>query len=57
MQTGTCVETLEKHEYQITSLCWLPDGKGFVSGGMDGRVQGYVSKILYVVGRSRSSRG
>jgi len=53
MQTGTCVETLEKHEYQITSLCWLPDGKGFVSGGMDGRVQGYVSKILYVVGRSR----
>lgn len=27
--------------YEVMSLCWLPDGKGFVSGGMDGKVQAF----------------
>lgn len=52
LQTGACIEALEKHEYQITSLCWQPDGKGFISGGMDGRVQGYVSRVSIAIGQS-----
>lgn len=27
-----------KHEYDVSALSWLPDGQGFVSGGMDSDV-------------------
>ncbi|BGP13752.1 hypothetical protein JCM10213v2_001690 [Rhodosporidiobolus nylandii] len=37
-ETGTCIATLSRHEYPIGALAWLPDGQGFVSGGMDNRV-------------------
>ncbi|KAK4058921.1 hypothetical protein OIO90_000367 [Microbotryomycetes sp. JL221] len=37
-ETGTCIATLTEHEYQIGALSWLPNGQGFVSGGMDSKV-------------------
>ncbi|GAA6004705.1 hypothetical protein JCM10207_000988 [Rhodosporidiobolus poonsookiae] len=37
-ETGTCIATLARHEYPIGALAWLPDGQGFVSGGMDNKI-------------------
>ncbi|GAA5867882.1 hypothetical protein JCM1840_003474 [Sporobolomyces johnsonii] len=37
-ETGVCIATLSRHEYPIGALVWLPDGQGFVSGGMDLKV-------------------
>ncbi|GAA5934008.1 hypothetical protein JCM1841_002048 [Sporobolomyces salmonicolor] len=37
-ETGVCIATLSRHEYPIGALAWLPDGQGFVSGGMDLKV-------------------
>jgi len=37
-QTGSCIATLARHEYAIGALAWLPDGRGFVSGGMDSKL-------------------
>ncbi|KAM0792248.1 hypothetical protein ACM66B_004942 [Microbotryomycetes sp. NB124-2] len=37
-ETGACIATLSEHKYQIGALSWLPNGQGFVSGGMDSRV-------------------
>ncbi|GAA5822786.1 hypothetical protein JCM11251_004380 [Rhodosporidiobolus azoricus] len=37
-ETGTCIATLSRHEYPIGAVAWLPDGQGFVSGGMDNKI-------------------
>ncbi|BGO89478.1 hypothetical protein NBRC10512_003937 [Rhodotorula toruloides] len=37
-ETGTCIATLARHEYTIGAVAWLPDGRGFVSGGMDSKI-------------------
>ncbi|GAA5894761.1 hypothetical protein JCM6882_006674 [Rhodosporidiobolus microsporus] len=37
-ETGTCIATLARHEYPIGAVAWLPDGQGFVSGGMDNKI-------------------
>ncbi|KPV75622.1 uncharacterized protein RHOBADRAFT_13767 [Rhodotorula graminis WP1] len=37
-ETGSCIATLVRHEYAIGALAWLPDGRGFVSGGMDSKL-------------------
>ncbi|KAF5358519.1 hypothetical protein D9756_001366 [Leucocoprinus leucothites] len=37
-QTGVCIETLTEHSETVTSLAWFPDGSGFISGALDGRV-------------------
>ncbi|KAG0143927.1 hypothetical protein CROQUDRAFT_672674 [Cronartium quercuum f. sp. fusiforme G11] len=37
-RTGDCIATMVKHEYDVSALSWLPDGHGFVSGGMDSDV-------------------
>lgn len=37
-RTGDCISTMVKHEYDVSALSWLPDGQGFVSGGMDSDV-------------------
>ncbi|KAI8451671.1 WD40-repeat-containing domain protein [Phakopsora pachyrhizi] len=37
-KTGFCIATMVKHQYDVSALSWLPDGKGFVSGGMDSDV-------------------
>ncbi|GAA5848214.1 hypothetical protein JCM8547_004446 [Rhodosporidiobolus lusitaniae] len=38
MEKQSCIATLARHEYPIGALAWLPDGHGFVSGGMDHKV-------------------
>ncbi|KAF9558038.1 WD40 repeat-like protein [Agrocybe pediades] len=37
-KTGTCIRTLEEHSDTVTAISWLPDGTGFISGGLDRRV-------------------
>ncbi|KAG6909629.1 hypothetical protein DXG01_016411 [Tephrocybe rancida] len=34
-KTGICTRTLELHKETVTALAWLPDGSGFISGGLD----------------------
>ena len=42
-QTGVCVETLTEHSETVTALVWLPNGSGFISGALDGKVIHWVS--------------
>ncbi|KAJ6597176.1 WD40-repeat-containing domain protein [Mycena vulgaris] len=37
-ETGTCIRTLQEHSEPVTALCWLPDGSGFLSAGMDFKI-------------------
>lgn len=37
-KTGVCLRTLEEHTETVTALAWLPDGSGFISGGLDRKV-------------------
>ncbi|KAG6820299.1 hypothetical protein H0H93_002563 [Arthromyces matolae] len=37
-KTGICTRTLEAHTQTVTALAWLPDGSGFISGGLDGNI-------------------
>ncbi|TRM62529.1 WD40-repeat-containing domain protein [Schizophyllum amplum] len=37
-RTGLCIRLLEEHSETVTSLEWLPDGSGFVSGGLDRQI-------------------
>lgn len=37
IQTGTML-TLREHQYTVATASWLPDGSGFVTGGMDGKI-------------------
>ncbi|KAF5327280.1 hypothetical protein D9619_004035 [Psilocybe cf. subviscida] len=37
-ETGSCIRILEEHEETVTSICWLPDGTGFVTGSLDRKV-------------------
>ncbi|KAG6837267.1 hypothetical protein H0H93_012272 [Arthromyces matolae] len=34
-KTGICTRTLDAHKETVTALVWLPDGSGFISGGLD----------------------
>ncbi|WAQ85831.1 hypothetical protein PtA15_6A460 [Puccinia triticina] len=36
--TGQCIATMVKHAYDVAALSWLPDGRSFVSGGLDALV-------------------
>ncbi|KAK7693817.1 hypothetical protein QCA50_003389 [Cerrena zonata] len=36
--TGLCLHHLEVHTDVVTALVWLPDGSGFISGGLDKRI-------------------
>ncbi|KAF9532157.1 WD40 repeat-like protein [Crepidotus variabilis] len=36
--TGACIRTLEDHTETVTALAWLPDGSGFISGGLDRKI-------------------
>lgn len=38
IQTGLCIRSLEEHSETVTSLAWLPDGTGFISGGLDRKI-------------------
>ncbi|KAF8637401.1 hypothetical protein AX17_002896 [Amanita inopinata Kibby_2008] len=37
-QTGVCLRSLEEHTETVTALAWLPDGSGFISGGLDRKI-------------------
>lgn len=37
-RTGDCIATMVKHAYDVGALSWLPDGRSFVSGGLDTHV-------------------
>ncbi|KAL1755957.1 WD40-repeat-containing domain protein [Schizophyllum commune] len=37
-RTGLCIRMLDKHTETVTSLEWLPDGSGFLSGGLDRQI-------------------
>ncbi|KAF9014052.1 WD40 repeat-like protein [Cyathus striatus] len=38
VQTGVCIRMLEEHTETVTALSWLPDGSGFISGGLDRKI-------------------
>ncbi|KAH9928530.1 WD40 repeat-like protein [Epithele typhae] len=37
-RTGVCMRVLEAHDDVVTALSWLPDGSGFISGGLDRKI-------------------
>ncbi|PSR81506.1 hypothetical protein PHLCEN_2v6364 [Hermanssonia centrifuga] len=37
-RTGLCIRALEAHTDVVTALSWLPDGSGFISGGLDRKI-------------------
>ncbi|CDO76439.1 hypothetical protein BN946_scf184781.g16 [Trametes cinnabarina] len=37
-RTGLKVRSLEQHTDVVTALAWLPDGSGFISGGLDRKI-------------------
>ncbi|OCH88195.1 WD40 repeat-like protein [Obba rivulosa] len=37
-RTGVCMKTLDEHSDVVTALAWLPDGSGFISGGLDRQI-------------------
>lgn len=44
-QTGGMIQTLETHTDVVTALIWLPDGSGFISGGLDRKIILWVSTL------------
>jgi WD40 repeat protein len=38
LQTGRCIKTMLEHSHTVNGLCWLADGSGFVTGGMDRKI-------------------
>lgn len=42
-QSGRLIRTLETHTDVVTALVWLPDGSGFISGGLDRKIILWVS--------------
>ena len=37
-KTGVCIRTIEEHTESVTAISWLPDGSGFISGGLDRKI-------------------
>ncbi|KAI0086137.1 WD40 repeat-like protein [Irpex rosettiformis] len=37
-RTGSCIRTLDSHHDVVSALVWLPDGSGFISGGLDRKI-------------------
>ncbi|OJT04343.1 WD repeat-containing protein 26 [Trametes pubescens] len=37
-RSGVRIRTLEQHTDVVTALAWLPDGSGFISGGLDRKI-------------------
>ncbi|KAG8835358.1 hypothetical protein FRC17_003841 [Serendipita sp. 399] len=38
VESGKCIRTLSEHHHLVNGLCWLPNGDGFITGGMDRKV-------------------
>lgn len=43
LQTGVMIRALDTHSDVVTALIWLPDGSGFISGGLDRKIFLWVS--------------
>ncbi|KAF8912044.1 WD40 repeat-like protein [Gymnopilus junonius] len=37
-KTGVLIRTLDEHTETVTAISWLPDGTGFISGGLDRKI-------------------
>ncbi|KAI0819085.1 WD40 repeat-like protein [Irpex lacteus] len=37
-RTGSCIRTLDSHQDVVSAMVWLPDGSGFISGGLDRKI-------------------
>ncbi|EGO21068.1 hypothetical protein SERLADRAFT_475747 [Serpula lacrymans var. lacrymans S7.9] len=37
-RSGICLRTLDAHSETVSALTWLPDGSGFISGGLDRKI-------------------
>ncbi|EGN95548.1 hypothetical protein SERLA73DRAFT_186621 [Serpula lacrymans var. lacrymans S7.3] len=37
-KSGICLRTLDAHSETVSALTWLPDGSGFISGGLDRKI-------------------
>jgi len=49
LKTGACIRTLDQHhEETVTALSWLPDGSGFISGGLDRKITIWVSYSICI---------
>ncbi|PVF98849.1 WD40 repeat-like protein [Serendipita vermifera] len=38
VETGSCINTMIQHSQTVNGLCWLADGSGFFTGGMDRKI-------------------
>jgi WD40 repeat protein len=47
LKTGVCINTVNEHTDMVTALSWLPDGLGFISGGLDCRIIHWVRGIAF----------
>lgn len=45
-QDGKCICSMTKHDYEVSALAWMPDGKTFISGAMDQTVHAWVRPPL-----------
>ena len=48
IQTGSCTSTLVEHAYTVSALAWMPNGKMFVSAGMDAKLYFWVTFSYYL---------
>ena len=48
LEETCCVGEEQLHTDDIMACVWLPDGKGFVTGGADGNLFQWVSHVLFV---------
>ncbi|KAF9052998.1 WD40 repeat-like protein [Panaeolus papilionaceus] len=37
-KNGQLMDTLDRHSETVTAISWLPDGSGFISGGLDRKI-------------------
>lgn len=42
---GLCIRCLKEPSETVTSLAWLPDGSGFISGGLDRKIIHWVVHV------------
>lgn len=46
------MKSLGAHTDAVTALAWLPDGSGFISGGLDQRIILWVGSVIHLEIRS-----
>ena len=46
VQTDSCLKELKGHTDVVTRVLWLPNGTGFLSGGMDRKIILWVNSFI-----------